>query len=546
MLSGVHAIADGLVLLHGWRRLAVAFFAGALSVLAMPPLFLSPILWLTLPALVLLLDGADADPAPRKNDRWIARLIRPSFAVGWWFGFGYFLAGLYWIGEALLVDAAAHGWLIPFALTLIPGGLALFIALPCAIAGRFWSTGFSRVGTLASLLVIFEALRGVLFTGFPWNGFQSAFGLHDGLLQGLSVAGPLAASLLVLLVAMAPAGLWPRETVGRGSRVAVIVCLLALTAWTGYGAMRLAAASPEPVAGVAIRIVQPNIAQDEKWDPNLREAHVATLLELTTRQTGAEQLGVLGVSHVVWPESAFPFLLTQRPDVLAAIGQALPLGASLLSGAIRAEPRGSDDRVFYNSVYALNDRGEIVDAYDKVRLVPFGEQLPFAELIDRLGIRPLVSAPAGFAAGSGPDTLRSADGLTGLALVCYEAIFSGFVREGVQTNQPDYLLNVTNDAWFGSSAGPHQHFFQARLRSVETGLPLVRAANTGISAMVDSYGRVIDALEINQRGVIDVALPEALPATFYVRLGNAPFWLILALILGVSFYYQRKQKPVLA
>jgi apolipoprotein N-acyltransferase len=351
---------------------------------------------------------------------------------------------------------------------------------------------------------------------------------------------------LVLLVAMAPAGLWPREVVRRGSQVAALACLLALTAWTGYGALRLAAASPEPVPGVAMRIVQPNIAQDEKWDPNLRETHVAALLELTTRQTGAEQLGVLGVSHVVWPESAFPFLLTQRPDVLAAIGQALPLGASLVSGAIRAEARGSDDRVFYNSVYALNDRGEIIDAYDKVRLVPFGEQLPFAELIDRLGIRPLVSAPAGFAAGSGPDTLRSVDGLTGLALVCYEVIFPGFVREGVQTNQPDYLLNVTNDAWFGSSAGPHQHFFQARLRSVETGLPLVRAANTGISAMVDPYGRILDALEINQQGVIDVALPMALSTTYYVRLGNVPVWLILALILGASFYYRRKQKPVLA
>ncbi len=546
MLSGVHAIADGLVLLHGWRRLAAAFLAGAGSVLAMPPLFLAPVLWLTMPALVLLLDGADADPAPTKKDRWCSRLISPSFAVGWWFGFGYFLAGLYWIGEALLVDAAAHGWLIPFALTLIPGGLALFIALPCAIAGRFWSTGFARVGMLACLLVVFEALRGVLFTGFPWNGFHSALGLHTALLQGLSLIGPLAASLLVLLVAMAPAGVWPHEVIGRGSRLVALACLLALTVWTGYGALRLAGASSDPVPGVAMRIVQPNIAQGDKWDPTLRDAHVATLLELTTRQTGAEQLGVLGVSHVVWPESAFPFLLTQRPDVLAAIGQALPLGVGLLSGAIRAEPRGSDDRVFYNSVYALNDRGEIVDAYDKVRLVPFGEQLPFADLIDRIGLRPLVSAPAGFAAGSGQNTLRSVDGLAGLALVCYEAIFSGFVRDGVRTNQPDYLLNVTNDAWFGSSAGPHQHFFQARLRSVETGLPLVRAANTGISAMVDPYGRIIEALEINQKGVIDVALPEALPATLFARLGNTPFWLILVLILGASFYYQRQQKPVLA
>lgn len=540
MTRGLHALADSLVLLHGWRRWGAAFAAGVASVLAMPPIFLASVLLITLPVLVLLLDGADADPTPTMKKRRLFAVLGPSFAVGWWFGFGYFLAGLYWIAEALLVNASAHAWLIPFALILIPGGLALFIALPCALAARFWSTGFVRVGMLASLLAAFEALRGVVLTGFPWNGFHSALGLHDALLQGLSLLGPLAASLLVLLVAMTPAAIWPREVTGRGSRIAALSCLLVFGLWAGFGALRLAGADTTMVDGVTMRIVQPNIAQADKWDPDLRETHVATLLELTTRQTGSDQLGVLGVSHVVWPESAFPFLLTQRPDALAAIGSALPLGVQMLAGAVRAEPRGTQDRAFYNSVYALNDRGEITDAYDKVRLVPFGEMLPFEDLVDRLGLRPLVSAPAGFEPGTGPGVLRGSGGPVALALVCYEAIFPDFVRSGVRTHAPDYLLNVTNDAWFGTSAGPRQHFFQARMRAVETGLPLVRAANTGISGVIDPYGRVTAQLGMDQQGVVDALLPQHLSTTVYGRLGNAPFWAMLAIVLSLCFYYQRR------
>lgn len=537
-MERLHSLADALVLLHGWRRWLAAFLAGAGSVLAMPPLFFAPILFLTLPALVLLLDGADADPEP-VGKRW---RLGPFFATGWWFGFGYFLAGLYWIAEALLVNAGAHGWLIPFALAFIPGGLALFIALPCAIAGRAWGSGFARVGILASLLAVFEALRSILLTGFPWNGFHSAFGLHDALLQGFALVGPLAASFLVLLVAMAPAALWPADMVGRGSRLAISACLAMLVLWAGFGAVRLVQSDRVSADDVTLRIVQPNIAQAEKWDPNLREQHFATLLELTTRRTGIDQQGA---SHVIWPESAFPFLLTQRPDALAAIGSALPSGTSLLAGAIRAEPRG-EQRIFYNSVYALNDHGEIIDAYDKVRLVPFGEILPFEDLVDRLGLRPLVSAPAGFVPGAGPGTLRSSNGAEGLALICYEAIFSGFVRQGVLRHQPDYLLNVTNDAWFGSSAGPHQHFFQSRLRAVEMGLPLVRAANTGMSGVIDGYGRVWSQLDIDEQGVINSTLPIALTATPYLRFSHWPFWSILVLVLSISVYHQRKQNPILA
>lgn len=539
MLDRLHSFADSLVLLHGWRRALVATLAGAGSVLALPPFFLLPVLLVTLPILVLLLDGADADPSARQlGKKW---QLGSFFKTGWCFGFGFFLAGLYWIGEALTVNASAHAWLIPFALTLIPAGLALFIALACSLAGFFWTNGFARLAILACFLVAFEWLRGLVFTGFTWNSFHTALAAHDVLIQGFALAGPWMASLLVLLVAMAPAALWPHGQAGRFSKPLVAACALAFLAWTGFGTARLMLAiEPSPDAAM-VRIVQPNIAQGDKWNPDLREQHVATLLDLTSRQTGPGQLGVLGSTLVIWPESAFPFLLTQRPDVLGAIGQVLPLGSTLVAGAIRSEAR-STSQVFYNSIYALNERGEIADAYDKALLVPFGEQLPFSDLFDRLGLRPLVSAPVGFAPGPGPGALALSANVQALALVCYEAIFPAFVRQGALETGATAIVNVTNDAWFGTSAGPHQHFHQARLRSVELGLPLIRAANTGISAVVDGYGRTQARLAIGVQGVLDAPLPTALPGTLYKRWGDGPFAITLVLVLILSVYHSRMKR----
>ncbi|MEM6713233.1 MAG: apolipoprotein N-acyltransferase [Pseudomonadota bacterium] len=536
-------MADILVLLHGWRRTVTAFLAGAASALAMPPFFVAPILLVTLSTLVLLLDAADADPKPTHR-----RLVRPGpfFFVGWWFGFGYFLAGLYWIAEALLVNAAAHGWLIPLALVFIPGGLAVFMAFGCMVAGWMWGTGMARVGVLAVWLTVFEYLRGILFTGFPWNSFNHALGVHEALIQGHALVGPHGAGFLVLLVAMLPAALWPRAIVGRGSRIATALVATIFVGWAGYGAARLNLATHEVVEGVQLRIVQPNIPQDEKWDPDLRDRNFARLLELTSQRTGQGQLGALGATHIIWPESAFPFLINQRPDALSALSTTLPLGTNLIAGAIRSEPRGNGERVFRNSIYAFNDRAEIVDAYDKVRLVPFGEQIPFAAFLNRIGIIPLVSAPAGFIRGPGAGTLTTATALpsatlTGLGLVCYEAIFPAFVRQGVLELEPDYLINVTNDAWFGTSIGPHQHVFQARLRSVETGKPMVRAANTGISTVMDGYGRTLSQIDLGNRGVLDTSLPRALEATPYLRFGDLPIQVLLVMVLGISVYHLRKQ-----
>ncbi|MBV6656461.1 MAG: apolipoprotein N-acyltransferase [Devosiaceae bacterium] len=535
MLARIHALADRLVLLHGWRRAAVAALAGAFATLSLPPAFLLPVLFISLPILALLLDGADADPS---EGRKLRRLLgRPGFfATGWWFGFGWFFASLTWVAEALLVDAGAHAWLIPFALVAIPAGLALFPALAAAVAGLFWTAGPWRLVVLAASLAGFEAVRGVVLTGFPWNGFHLGLAAQPLLMQGFALIGPSFASLLVLIVALVPAAFRPEGVGKTGIRYALAACVIAVF-WLGYGGFRLAQPVPD-TSSVAVRIVQPNIAQADKWDPAQREAHFASLLDLTAARASPSDLGLLGTTHVIWPESAFPFLLVERPDALAAIGEALPLGTHLLAGALRAETRGAG-RVFTNALFAFNDRGEIIDAYDKVRLVPFGEALPFSDWFDRLGLRPIVGAPAGFVPGLGPGTLETPGGPSWLALICYEAIFPGFVRAGVRAHAPDYLLNVTNDAWFGTSAGPQQHVHQARLRAVETGRPLVRAANTGVSLVTDPYGRTIVALEVDKPGVITTNLPNPLTQTGYLLMGNLPFLVFLFLVLVVSVYHRQ-------
>lgn len=534
MSGRLRDFADYLVILYGWKRGLAALLAGGFAALALPPFFLLPALVISLPILALLLDGADADPPVDRKSRRV--FGRPGFFwTGWWFGFGWFLVGLSWITEALLVDADAHAWLIPFALLFIPGGLAFFHAIACGVAGFFWPTGAWRLVVLASSLAGFEWLRGVLLTGFPWNGLNLALAGHDWLIQGFAVTGAPLATLLLALVALAPATLWPHGIQANGSKLFILACAAIACGWVMFGAARVLVADAPVVEEDVFRVVQPNIAQVDKWDPSLAGQHLGTLLQLTSEPENADDLAMLGATHVVWPESAFPFLIAERPDALRQIAQALPIGTTLISGAVRSHVQFGE-RVFGNSVFAFNDRGEIIDAYDKVRLVPFGEMLPFSRTLDRLGIRALVGAPAGFVPGPDPTPIRSASGFSSLPLICYEVVFASFVRKGILAHRPRYLLNVTNDAWFGASAGPHQHFHQARLRSVETGVPMVRSANTGISAIIDGKGRVVASIPLAEQGVLAAPLPGKLDPTPYLKFGDLPFTAIIALVALVSLY----------
>jgi len=304
---------------------------------------------------------------------------------------------------------------------------------------------------------------------------------------------------------------------------------LVLAALAIYGTVRLATSPTTFVDGVRLRIMQPNLQQDEKFNYSAKRQVMERYVTLSDRSTGPQSAGVRDVTHLIWPESAFPFFLTREPDALAQIAALLPPGTVLITGAVRA-PDAAPSRTgrAYNSVYVIDHAGSILGVYDKVHLVPFGEFLPFQNFLESLGLMQLTKLPGGFLPGDRRRNLPIPGAPPSVPLVCYEIIFPGdAVPPG---ERPGWMLNLTNDGWFGMSSGPYQHFAQARVRAIEEGLPLVRAANTGISAVVDPLGRVIKALPLGTEGVLDAALPVALPPTLYARTGDT----VAALMLGLA------------
>jgi apolipoprotein N-acyltransferase len=516
-LGMLMAVPNMCLLAWGWRRRALVFAAGALSALALPPYGYLPVLFVTLSCFVWLLDGAI-----EIGERSLRQRFATGLSIGWWFGFGYFLAGLWWIGGAFLVEADRFAWMIPFAILAMPAGLALFIAVGIGCAALFWSDRSARIVMLAVFLSLSDWLRGHVLTGFPWNSFGYAFGDALVLAQSASVVGLYGLTFLAVLICSAPALLVDNRTLGeKVGRIAVVVLVLA--AMTGFGLYRLHIAADPGATETDLRIVQPAIAQSEKWRPENRDSIFDSYLDFTQRPLG----GDARVGHdrlVIWPESAVPFLLTHEPGALFRISQALGPASELITGAIRFEQTG-DGPAYFNSVYLIGPDGGVRDVYDKVRLVPFGEYLPLRGVLQRLGLEKLVDAPGAFHSGYRHRALTSQAGPSLLPLVCYEAIFPGISASS--NGRPSFLLNVTNDAWFGNTPGPYQHFGQARMRAIEQGLPLVRAANTGISAVVDAKGRVLVSLSLNERGVLDTQLPERLEPTVYGRYGDSTFAILV-------------------
>jgi apolipoprotein N-acyltransferase len=525
-------IAARLAGLGGWRRLAAAFAAGGLAALAQAPFHAVPVLWLSLPALVLLLDGTVA------ARRTAGARIAGAAVVGWWFGFGYFLAGLWWIGAAFLVEADIFAWALPIAVAGLPAGLALFFALGTAVAALLWRPGAARIVALAVGLSVSEWLRGHVLTGFPWNGLGTAVAAGDVLMQPAALVGAYGLVPIAVVVFAAPAAfLGP----GAGRRDAFILAgaaaALAL-GLAGYGFARLARAGDAAVPGVALRLVQPAIGQVEKWKPENRWWIFDRLIGLTRSPPPAPGDATI----VVWPESSTPFLLNTSPLALEEIAKALPPGGVLLAGAGRGvvDPSSPERLDVYNSVMVIGADGTVRDAYDKVHLVPFGEYLPFQSLLESLGVEQLARMPGGFSAGAARRALAVPGAPPAAPLVCYEVIFPGeALPEG---ERPGWILNLTNDAWFGRTPGPYQHFHQARLRAVEEGLPIVRAANTGISAVVDAYGRAPARLALGETGVLSARLPAAAAPPPYARLGDLPLavWIAVAgAILARSCFRSR-------
>ncbi len=521
-------IAGGIARLKGWRRVLAAMAAGGVSALALAPFNAFPLLWVTIPVFVWLIDGAAKTAEKRRGRAFLAGAV-----TGWCFGLGYFLGGLWWIGAAFLVDGDQFAWLMPIAVAILPAGLALFWGLGAGVAALVWRPGWSRILVFAAALSAVEWLKGHILTGFPWNAFGYTLTPAPVMMQSAALIGLWGLTLAALIIFAAPAALWPAAPQGRRGAWAFTAFAAALLGLhVGYGAIRLALAE-SPTGGPSVRIVQPALDQSEKWQVENEDEIVARYLALSrTVSEAGRDLG--DVTVLVWPESAFPFLLTDRPDVLSAIADLLPDGTTLVTGAVRADEPAADSIKAFNSVLVIDDRGTITAAYDKVQLVPFGEYLPLRPIFDWLGIRQLIALPEGFSPGAARLTLTVPGAAPFAPLICYEIIFPGAVlATGLR---PGWILNLTNDTWFGDTPGPYQHFLQGRVRAVEEGLPLVRAANSGISGIVDAYGRTVASLGLEVAGIIDGNIPKGVALTWYTRWGDGLFLgLWLACVAAASF-----------
>lgn len=504
-----------LAALRGSRRALAAFVLGVVLTAALPPLFALPLAFVAFTGLAWLLDGAREGRKP----------FRAALITGWWFGFGYFVSGLYWIANALLVDAQQFGWLIPFAIGGLSAYFAVFPACAAAAYAMAPESRAARILVFAGAWTVTEYLRGILFTGFPWNLVASVWTFHPATMQALAFMGAYGLGLFSVLLFAAPSVLAGRARLAAAPMILVALVPFAAGLWRYEAAP---ASGSDMVPGVKLALVQGDIAQRMKWNPEERIGIVRTYLGLTAKAVAD------GATHVVWPETAVPVALGRSPELRAAIAGILRSSSTaqaLVAGTLRVTAPNEPLKA-WNSVQVVGRDGEITATYDKFHLVPFGEYVPFRHL---LPLDKITAGSVDFTAGSGPETI-AVPGLPPVGpLICYEAIFPEEVARAVKdgASRPGFLINITNDAWFGRTAGPHQHFAEARLRTIEEGLPMVRGGNTGISAIIDPYGRIESKLGLGQEGVVDGLLPKNIPAPPFTRapvLAGILSWLCALLI----------------
>ena len=505
----------------GWRRAAALVTLGAAAAAALPPWHWAVMF---IPGFAGLLIAAST-----------AARARDAFGAGWWFGVGHFAAGFYWVGSAFLVDAERYGFLAPFAVAGLAIGMAVFPGLAALIANRIirWRdvSWAGRGLVFAAAWVFAEWLRGWVLTGFPWNLAGSVWTASPEMTQAAAYVGTYGLGLISVAAAAGFAGLAVRS--GRRAAawpVAAGVIVVALV-W-GAGHLRLQSPETGSVDGVRLRLVQPNIPQHLKWKSGLRAGHVRKQLEMSLRPPAAGP----APTHIIWAETSVPFNLSGDPPLRNALAEAVPAGGLLIAGAPQAEGASDGSERLSNSLHALDAGGRIVSTYAKRHLVPFGEYVPFRSI---LKFSKLTAGRLDFTPGSGPKTMALPGLPPALALICYEVIFAAEV--GDYQTRPAWLLNVTNDAWFGNSAGPHQHLAAAQLRAAEQGLPLIRVANTGITAVIDAYGRRRAELPLGGEGVLDTDLPKAVAPPPYARFGDALTLLLAAVAVFVGGVMRRRE-----
>lgn len=509
-------MAQELAALTGWRRYGLAFLLGALLAGAFPPVDVVPLIFVSFPGLLWLDDGS--------RGPWA------SARLGYVFGVGFFVAGMYWIAAALLVDLAAFWWVLPFAVFGIPAVLAVFPAAALFVTALARTR--LRLSPLARILVFAVAwsaadwLRGHVLTGLPWNltGYVWSGGFPGALtvLQTTAAVGVYGLGVITVLASALPAlygvpSLVPLPILRRWAPAASAAALILLPALVGAVRLHLA---PTAETGLWLRLVQPSIPQNLKWNPAAAAENFHRLTELSSAPAGHP------LAAVLWPEAASPYLLGRDAVHRHAVAAVAPKNGYVITGTLRANPPPGPVAQVWNSVEAIDTAGDIRASYDKVHLVPFGEYVPFREW---LPIGKITPGTIDLSAGPGPRTLDLPALPAFSPLVCYEAIFPGTVVDPAR--RPAWLLNATNDAWYGRSSGPYQHFAIARTRAVEEGLPLVRVANNGISGVVDAEGRIVARTHLDDVTYADIELPAAGSETPYARFGDWGFVALLALAL---------------
>ena len=474
-------------------RMAIAAFVGALGPLGQAP-YNQPLVMLLVFSLGFLM---------------LRRQKRTSDAalIGWSFGLGYFSVAMIWIMQPFQIDPERHAWMAPFALLFMSAGLALFWG------AAFWAARLlsNRTWPLILTWTAAELLRAYVLTGFPWANPAQAL-VNGAAGQSLAWVGSHGVTLWLMSLAWAlsfPA-MYRRRQVMRLGQAA----LLGSAAVLFY----LPPSAPTaPLTPHVVRLVQPNAEQHLKWQPDHARGFFDRQLEFTAAPPEQE---AAAPDLTIWPETAIPWVLQDAGSALEMIAAAAN-GQPVALGLLRRQ-----DGLLYNSMAVLDAAGRADQIYDKHHLVPFGEYIPLSSIAERIGLTGLAQVSAvGFASGPGARTLDFGALGRGLPLICYEAVFAHDVNAAPE--RADFIVQVTNDAWFGRDVGPQQHLAQARMRAIEQGLPLMRAANTGISAMIDPHGRILASLPLGSAGFIDAALPHPLQPTFYSRTGDWPLAILL-------------------
>lgn len=500
------------------KKKLTALILGALSVLALPPFFQFYILFITFSGLFLLTEKSET--------------AFKAFGVGYWFGFSFFAIGFSWVGNALLIDAETMWWLYPIALFSAGIVFGFFTAIPALIAYKFRNTYFKYMA-FCSMLVIFEWIRSFILTGFPWNQFGSVLAFDIRLLQTASIFGTYGLSLFVILICSAM-GLYLSERDAKSGITAAAVILTITLGVLLYGNGRLQSNTFFDPSDIKVRLVQPSIAQELKWDRQTLEENLKSYIDMS------KSPGLNNVDFVIWGETASPFPLDMDPNHLTMTAKAAPEKGYLVTGSLRYE-YNENDKTYRpaNSLFVINRDGDIEEYYDKHHLVPFGEFIPLKEYLPEW-IKPITKVVGDFIKGSGNKTFELDKYPSFGPLICYEIIFPSEIIN--KKNKPHWLINVTNDGWYGDSMGPRQHLVTTQLRAVEEGVAIVRVANTGISAVISYTGEILGSIPLGKKDILDIYLPKKLSTpTLYGKFGN---YLIVILFLAniIMIFMCRKPK----